>query len=350
MGKLSDVLEIFNNSMADGSAPEDREDFYKDLFENLLELNPNNMSEEEFTAAISESVSQSVQTAKENAPIGGINVQFDALEKLVTPTEESAEASRSQTRIVNRAYGNILNNNSQAKLNNIFSKLETSSDPNMGKLSDVLEIFNNSMADGSAPEDREDFYKDLFENLLELNPNNMSDEEFTAAISESVSQSVQTAKENAPIGGINVQFGALEKLVTPTEESTEASRSQTRIVNRAYGNILNNNSQAKLNNIFSKLETSSDPNMGKLSDVLEIFNNSMADGSAPEDREDFYKDLFENLLELNPNNMSDEEFTAAISESVSQSVQTAKENAPIGGINVQFGALQNLVGPAEGIS
>ena len=69
----------------------------------------------------------------------------------------------------------------------------------MHKLSAVLEIFNNSMADGSAPKDREDFYKDLFENLLELNLNNMSDEEFTAATSKSVYQSIQRNKETAQL-------------------------------------------------------------------------------------------------------------------------------------------------------
>ena len=64
----------------------------------------------------------------------------------------------------------------------------------MNKLSDVLEIFNNSMADGSVPEDREDFYKDLFKNILEINPNNMSDEEFTAALF--LNQSLNLFKQN----------------------------------------------------------------------------------------------------------------------------------------------------------
>ena len=134
------------------------------------------------------------------------------------------------------AYGDILNANSQAKLNNIFDKLDSSANGNMQDLGDVLEIFNTSMNNGRASEDREAFYKDVFMDLLEINPNGMSDEDFTAAVSESVFQSVQMGKQTAPESG--VQYDAIEDLVAPFAESAQVPGTVVEVVSDESTSIL----------------------------------------------------------------------------------------------------------------
>ena len=134
------------------------------------------------------------------------------------------------------AYGDILSERSQHKLGVMFEVLDGLGNSRMEELGNVLEVFNDSMVNGRASETREDFYKELFGDLLEINATGMSEEEFIAEVSESVFLSVQYGKENAPRTGI--KYDEIQDLVSPYAESAQSEEFQEVTLDNNASNML----------------------------------------------------------------------------------------------------------------
>ena len=152
----------------------------------------------------------------------------DREERRIVTQNADTLAALAEAEKVREIYKDYLNDESMEHLTSVFSSLSNSNSQDLQDLSDVLEVFHTSMINGNVRPQREEFYKNLFDGLLNIDVAEGSNEDFRESVADSVFLSIQFGKENARRSGI--QYSDIEALVSPYSSLVESQDIKKEII------------------------------------------------------------------------------------------------------------------------